>query len=37
MWQRHVGITTRRDAALPAQAQLLVQLLRETAQKFGRR
>jgi DNA-binding transcriptional LysR family regulator len=37
MWQRHVGITTRRDAVLPPQAQRLVQLLRETAQKFSRR
>ena len=37
MWQRHVGSTTRREAARPPQAQRLVQLLRETAQKFSRR
>lgn len=36
MWQRHVGITTRRDGALPAHAAVLVRLLREAAQKIPR-
>ncbi len=37
IWQRHVGITTRRDGVLPPHAATLVSLLREAAQKLGRR
>ncbi len=33
IWQRHVGITTRRDAVLPPHAVALTRLLREVALK----
>ena len=36
-WERHVGITTRRDAPPGAPAQRLIAALRESAREFGRR
>lgn len=36
-WERHVGVTTRRNQPLPLPAQWLMETLRETALGFSRR